>query len=285
MNTKNVNQEDVLQANRYVHASLASSGEYNKSPHFLLENQTRVKNELVKLKNSLPLSAKDTKLLDIGCGTGFILHLAASLFDSLYGIDITPEMMEQVDVSLGDIQLTNCNAESLPFEDNYFDMATAYSFLDHVLDYRLVLEEAFRVLKPSGIFYADLNPNRAFNEMLDQFSEVSSEALPKIVNKEILGGLNNGEYYQKEFGLDKDIFVKAEPMKSYSKGFSVNEVEACAKEIGFSKVIITYQWYLGEAGVRHGQSLEKAQVVNDYLKSLLPVTSSFYKYLKFVFVK
>ena len=148
--------------------------------------------------------------------------------------DITDEMMEKVDLSLGNIELTNCQAESTPFEDCSFEMVTAYSFLDHVVDYSKVLREAYRVLRPSGIFYSDLNPNQEFNTMLENLSERFSSNLPDVINREILGGLKNGEYCSDKYGIDENMLTMAEPIKSFSKGFLAEEVRETAESIGFS---------------------------------------------------
>ena len=105
-----LNQDEILEANRVVHSNLAISGEYEKSPHFLPENKQRVLQILTELRGSIS-NGGETRLLDMGCGTGFILHLASPIFDKLHGIDITNEMMEKVDLSLGNIEISNCLAE------------------------------------------------------------------------------------------------------------------------------------------------------------------------------
>ena len=47
------------------------------------------------------------------------------------------------------------NAMDLPFEDNFFASATAFYFFMYLQsqDYKSVIKEAFRVLKPGGFFY------------------------------------------------------------------------------------------------------------------------------------
>lgn len=284
MENNNFSTKEVLEANRIVHANLAVSGEYEKSPHFLPENKERVKKILEKLRESTP-SDDDAKLLDLGCGTGFILHIASPMFDKLYGVDITHEMMEKVDLSLGNIELTNCTAEKTPFGDSSFDMVTAYSFLDHLVDYSKVFEEAYRVLRPSGIFYSDLNPNRDFNSMLEQLSLNSQGELPEVVNREILGGLKNGEYYSEKFGIDEEMLTKAEPVKSYSRGFLANEVIETARNIGFSEVRVEYFWFLGQSLLTRESKSRDIEAVEDFLQMLLPASSNYYKYLRFIFKK
>lgn len=284
MNIKNLTLNEVLEANRIVHAEMANMGEYNKSPHFLPENQERVRKVLIDLKSRLP-KPRQSRLLDIGCGTGFILHLASDIFDKLDGIDITDDMMNKVDLSLGNITLTNAMAEDLPFENDHFDMVTAYSFLDHVIEYEKVLQEAYRVLKPAGIFYADLNPNKAFNDMLYNLStNEKEEDLNEIIKREIKGGLHDGKYYNETFGLDEVMLTKAETVKSYERGFAANAVKEVAKKIGFSNVLISYQWYLGQAHITRSKK-ENVEIVEQYLRMFLPASASFFKYLRFIFIK
>ena len=43
--------------------------------------------------------------------------------------------------------------ESLPFEDNFFDLVTSYQTLEHVESVSECLKEMIRVLKPGGILY------------------------------------------------------------------------------------------------------------------------------------
>ena len=46
-------------------------------------------------------------ILDVGCGTGFIINLSKDLFDELHGVDATQAMLDKVDLSSGNIILHN----------------------------------------------------------------------------------------------------------------------------------------------------------------------------------
>jgi len=285
MTNQQISQEDVLKANIEVHAALANSGEYNQSPHFRPENLKKVREVLVDLISRTPAKSK-SKLLDIGCGTGFIVHLVADLVAEVHGIDITEDMMSQIDLTKGNITLTKAQAENIPYEANQFDMATAYSFLDHLLDYRVVLKEAHRVLKPGGIFYSDLNPNRAFSTMLMGIEEkYQNQDLPHSVSREIKGMLHNGELYEEEFGLSEDVLNNAEPEKSLNQGFDTQEVLEFARKIGFSDVKCDHEWFLGQGVLMNSDSKVNLEDVNEYLSQMLPASSGFYKYLRFIFIK
>ncbi len=71
-------------------------------------------------------------------------------------------MLARVDLSPGNITVQQGVVEQLPFDDDTFDLVTAYSFLDHLADHVAMIREAFRVLKPGGMLYVDLIPNRSF---------------------------------------------------------------------------------------------------------------------------
>lgn len=273
----------VLSANQKVHAFLAESGEYEKSPHFRPENKEKVSSIIRQLCSRLEY--RET-LLDLGCGTGFILSLGHPFFKKVIGVDITDEMMQKVDLSPGNIEIHKCVAENTPFEDSSIDMVTAYSFLDHLVDYSDVLKESYRVLKKGGIFYADLNPNRAFiNEMENLLTRTELQSLSPLLKREVVGALDNGAYYSKEFGLDAKLLQEAEPGKTINKGFDARSVEELAKNIGFSSVEIEYEWFVDQGKWLNEEKAGSAEVIESYLFSLLPSTARYFKYLRFIFVK
>ena len=277
-------RETAIDANIKVHSALASSGEYNRSPHFRPENQQKVRGILEGLikKES---EGQIYRLLDLGCGTGFIIHLVHDLVDEVYGVDITDEMMKLIDLSPGNIHIQNALAEKTPFDDEFFNMVTAYSFLDHLTSYEDVVIEAYRVLKPGGIFYSDLNPNRHFSESMEALEKFNLEALPEVISREIEGMLHNGEYWEKNFGIDKNALTNAEPIKSFDKGFDPDEVLAFAKKIGFSSASYEYDWFLGQGIIMHEYSSEKAETIDQYLRFVLPATQGLFKYIRFLFVR
>ena len=102
------------------------------------------------------------KILDIACGTGNSLKLINQAMPkaALYGVDLSPAYIRKAAENLtsmeGNIpaQLIQANGEQLPFVDEFFE-ATTSTFLFHELpaDARQnVINEAFRVTKPGGIF-------------------------------------------------------------------------------------------------------------------------------------
>jgi ubiquinone/menaquinone biosynthesis C-methylase UbiE len=277
-------QDAVINANIYVHAFLANAGEYNKSPHYRPENQDKVRNILLRLTD---FDKKRGRVVDFGCGTGFMINLMHDLFEEIHGVDITKDMMAQIDMTPGNIFLHEGLAENTQFPSEYFDFATAYSFMDHLLDYRAFLKEVYRVIKEGGVFYSDLNPNRDFVLAVSKIENLSNPLIPvkALVQKEIQGALHNGNYYKNQYGMNPELLEAAEPIKTHDKGFSALEVLETARELGFSDCRVEYEWFIGQANVMHQQSKADSDRVEQYLNSVLPMSSSLFKYLRFVFVK
>lgn len=264
-------REAVIAANIAVHSHIVER--YGEEPHFRPENQAKVKARLSALRARSP----GGRLLDVGCGTGFIITLAADLFDEIHGVDITPAMLAKVDLSPGNITLHTAQAEALPFDAAQFDAMTAYSFIDHLLDYRLLLAEAARVLRPGGRFYIDLIPNRAFWQSMAALGRDNSVDLPPTISREVEVALHNDERLARELGVARHDAQLLEPSKEKG-GIDGDALVADALAAGFGDATLHYEWYLGQAGVLHGQSAETAEAVDRYLQSLLPFTRNLYKY-------
>lgn len=276
-------RERVLESNRYVHSFLVELNEYQKSPHFRPENQQKVRNILLQL--TAPLTEKK-RMIDFGCGTGFVINLAHDLFEEVVGVDITQEMMARVDLSPGNIRLVEALAEATPFEDNHFDFATAYSFMDHLFDYKIFLQEVYRVLKPGGVFYSDLNPNREFIVAMEKMAVRSvQDECSSHISREIKGALHNGEFYQHQFGMDAEQLEQAEPGKTINKGFLLHEVAQVAKDIGFMDCKIEFEWFINQGEWVNQKDQGQAALIEEYLASMRPLSDQFYKYLRFVLVK
>ncbi|MFO0292928.1 MAG: class I SAM-dependent methyltransferase [Rhodospirillales bacterium] len=286
MNLNRPSRADSVQANIDVHSALAANGDYERSPHFRPENKAHVRGILRSLVEGYQ-GAKPLRAIDFGCGTGFVIGLMVDLVDRIDGVDITPEMMRRVDLSSGKVHLHECLAEATPFADCSFDVATAYSFMDHLHDYRDFLREAHRVLKPGGIFYADLNPNRAFIEAIEEAERRHGADLSRypLVAREAQGALRNGQVYEQAHGIDARRLEAAEPGKTYDRGFQAEEVRATARHVGFAQVAVEYEWFLGQSKVMHEGSFAQAADMASHLRSLAPVAGHLFKYLRFVFVK
>ena len=107
------------------------------------------------------------RLLDVGCGDGAFIFMAKDKFNECYGVDISWQRIEKAKeaakrITLKKIAFYQCNVdEQLPFPESFFDVVTAIAVLEHVFNPPKVVEEIHRVLKPNGIFVAQV-PNIAW---------------------------------------------------------------------------------------------------------------------------
>lgn len=124
------------------------------NPVALLRAESKVKTPWMvkKIKYYTPGTCK---ILDIGCGAGFLSNALSSFGYSVTGIDTSQESLsvaEKHDVS-GNVDYRAADAYQLPFENEVFEVVAAMDFLEHVENPERVIFEAGRVLKPGGLFF------------------------------------------------------------------------------------------------------------------------------------
>ena len=109
------------------------------------------RNERLKYLNRFT-SAKITRFLDIGCGTGDVLNTAAGAFSSVHGQDI----FDNVDATKLKIPKSNIFIGMLDdagYKDNEFEGIYLDSVLEHVVNPVEFLMEIKRILSPGGCLY------------------------------------------------------------------------------------------------------------------------------------
>ena len=124
-------------------------------------------------------------MLEIGCGRGEMLKNFKNLGLEVYGADLSPEAPSfQDDI---DIEVIDVEKESLPYEDNSFDIIYSKSVLEHFYYPERYLKEAYRVLKPNGIILTlvpdwQSNYKTYFDDYTHRtpFTKVSLEDILKI---------------------------------------------------------------------------------------------------------
>ncbi len=269
--TNNIDKK-VLDANIKYHTSLAAT--YNQDqPHFKAENIARVDAILA----DLAAKTGGNSLLDLGCGTGFIINIAKKYFKRVVGVDITPAMLSQVERANGQIEIFEANTENMAFLDsNSFDVCTGYSFLHHLYDFGPTLKEVYRVLRPGGVLYSDQDPNSYYYRLIDEIKNY--DELPSNLKREIQYVINSFD----EAVRGKDITVNDVDMAEYhdiSKGgMDASLLITLLHEIGFKTANCRYEWYAGQGQVIHNKSQETANMIEEYLREILPASRSLFKY-------
>lgn len=97
------------------------------------------------------------RVLDVGAAAGGFLVACTQLGYQCEGIEPWRDarinaikFSEYLGIS---IRISDGTAESIPYEDNSFDVVHASNVIEHVLDVEKAFEEIFRVLKPGGVFW------------------------------------------------------------------------------------------------------------------------------------
>ena len=103
-----------------------------------------------------------TRILDVGCGTGYLLGrlaVRAPQAEVLAGIDAAPAMIQAARDAAADVRLRFVVgvAEQLPWPAASFDLVVSTTSFDHWADQRAGLAQCARVLAPGGcLVLADL---------------------------------------------------------------------------------------------------------------------------------
>jgi arsenite methyltransferase len=98
------------------------------------------------------------RVLDLGSGAGTDSLVAVQMVGprgSVTGIDMTPEMLAKARSAASEIGVSNVDfvegeVESLPFEDESFDVVISNGVIDLIPDKDAVFSEIHRVLGPGG---------------------------------------------------------------------------------------------------------------------------------------
>ncbi len=92
-----------------------------------------------------------TRLLDIGCGTGFFLAELMERHSGAVGLDISHEMLAVSDRYVQDARLVTGDAEQLPFLRGVFQAVFCKGSLHHTRDHIGFLSNCRRMLRPDGV--------------------------------------------------------------------------------------------------------------------------------------
>jgi SAM-dependent methyltransferase len=101
------------------------------------------------LKHLIDISPAGGKLLDFGCGGGFIIEAAGRMGYRAEGIEANVAMVDWCQ-SRG-LKVSNKDIDQLVAEDGKYDVVIFSAVLEHILDPYSVLVSCKRLLSPSGI--------------------------------------------------------------------------------------------------------------------------------------
>jgi ubiquinone/menaquinone biosynthesis C-methylase UbiE len=107
--------------------------------------------------------ARRRRVLDVGCGAGYGSSELSRDAASVIGFDLSPEAVALAcsSYTAPNLQYLVASATSIPFADASFDLITCFEVIEHISDWRLLLDEARRLLAPGGQFIVS-SPNKSY---------------------------------------------------------------------------------------------------------------------------
>lgn len=104
-------------------------------------------------------AAPGRRLLDVGCGTGYLLRAAEERGIETYGVDLSREGVKIARSVTPRSKIHVGRGEHLEFPDRFFDYVTCIGALEHFLDMGRGLQEMRRVASDDALFCIVV-PNR-----------------------------------------------------------------------------------------------------------------------------
>ncbi|HEV2088826.1 MAG TPA: class I SAM-dependent methyltransferase, partial [Cryptosporangiaceae bacterium] len=179
------------------------------------------------------------RALELGCGTGFFLLnlMQAGVAERGSVTDISPGMVE---VAVGnatklglDVDGRVADAESIPYDDDTFDLVVGHAVLHHIPDVRLALVECLRVLKPGGRFVFAGEPTRYGDVVARKLSQLTWYVATNVTR---LPGLRGWRRPQAELD-DSSRAAELEAVVDLHT-FPPAELARLAREAGAAEVIV-----------------------------------------------
>lgn len=189
----------------------------------------------------------DTRVLDIACGKGTTSVLIAKKFKcKVIGIDISSELITQAKKLAKKNRVDNLiefhvgDATSLPFQGDEFDVTIAQAMLVLIDNKDKVIQEALRVLKPTGMAgWIELTwRKQPTDEFMKQVSEVICAYC--MLNVQLTDEWN-------------DLFIKSGAKKLETEIFPMDFAgfKGMIKDEGFINSIMVINKYLTDSKVRN----------------------------------
>ena len=139
--------------------------------------------------------ARGKRVLDMGCGAGYGSAELAKHASKVTGLDVSSEAVSYAreHFPAGNVEFLESSAAAVPCPDQCFDLIVAFEVIEHLAEWRRLLEEARRLMAPGGQFIVSTpnksyyqatravsgpNPYHAHEFEFDEFREALAEFFP-----------------------------------------------------------------------------------------------------------
>jgi ubiquinone/menaquinone biosynthesis C-methylase UbiE len=147
----------------------------------------------------LPYINKTDVILDLACGTGFGSAILARHTDGIVtGGDIAQDAITECSQNwqLPNLKFAVLDGTKLSYPDAFFDKIVSFETIEHTTEYKAMLFEFYRVLKPGGIAFISTpnfpinspsgkvtNPYHTQEFTYDELNTLLKEAFPDVTIK------------------------------------------------------------------------------------------------------
>jgi 2-polyprenyl-6-hydroxyphenyl methylase / 3-demethylubiquinone-9 3-methyltransferase len=121
--------------------------EASNHPIALLRAENRLRNPWIA-----SVIQKKSKIIDLGCGAGFLTNALAAAGHEVTGVDLSRGSLEMARKN-SSVTYIEADATDVPLPSHTFDVVCAMDLLEHVPDPKKVVQEAARLLMPGGLFF------------------------------------------------------------------------------------------------------------------------------------
>lgn len=120
-----------------------------------------------------------SRLLEVGCATGFLAQGLAPSLLSYTGVDVAPKAVKAAKtLKIPNASFLVGDGESLKFADNTFDCAICYDVFTNFPDFKIgedIIKEMLRVIKPNGrVMVGSVPDSELQHEYMEKVAEVTN---------------------------------------------------------------------------------------------------------------
>jgi ubiquinone/menaquinone biosynthesis C-methylase UbiE len=166
----------------YSDEEVSSLPEINKQHRYYNEWEIR-KRSSIHLKKYLSDKKKPLRILEIGCGNGWLsAKLSEIPLSHITGIDINAEELSQarrVFNKIDNLDFFNCSLQDEAISDHQFDIIVFAASMQYFSSLKNIMNDSIRHLKPGGevhildtLFYEPKELNAARRRSKDYFSAI-----------------------------------------------------------------------------------------------------------------
>ncbi len=184
---------------------------------------------------------EDPYILEMGCGTGNLTRELAKLDYSLLAFDNSMEMLNIAFPKLVDFSKVNLiygDIRTFDFDNNYDVIVSLLDVINYFTDekdLRRLFENAYRGLRPGGVFIFDINSYNKLKEVLANNTYVYEyENIFYSWENKMEGDLVH--FYLNFFIRTEDMTYERIRESQTERYYSIDYIEGLLREVGFKEI-------------------------------------------------